>query len=162
METLFIILISILSLITLIASFLLIRGLFPEKVNKIQQTLINNWKRSFWIGLINTILITVFVFGLGSLGGSYGIFYFPAFGIYGAFLIGLLYGLTALVGLLRERLFSEFNPVKGDIRAGAVVLLSSLLPFVGWFLLFPYVISLSVGSVIIAIFQRNKTPETEE
>jgi hypothetical protein len=162
METLFIILISVLSLITLIASFLLFSGLFPEKVQKIQATLTNNWKRSFWIGLSNTILITIFVFGLGSLGGSYGLFYIPAFGIYGAYLIGLLFGLTAFVGYLRGRLFPNISPVKGDIRAGAVVLLSSLLPFIGWFLLFPYLISLSVGSVIITIFQRNKATELEE
>ena len=158
METIFIILISILALITLVASFIFIRGLFPIRVNKIRATMENQWKRSFWLGLVNTVLITIFVVGFGSLGDGSPIFYIPAFGVYGAFLIGLLYGLSAFIQILGERLFPELNPVKRDIKAGAVFLLTSLLPFVGWFLLFPYVLSLSVGAVVITLFKK-KNPE---
>ena len=159
METIFIILISILALITLVASFIFIRGLFPVRVNKIRATMENQWKRSFWLGLVNTVLITIFVVGFGSLGYGSPIFYIPAFGVYGAFLIGLLYGLSAFIQILGERLFPELNPVKRDIKAGAVFLLTSLLPFVGWFLLFPYVLSLSVGAVVITLFQNRKKKE---
>jgi len=67
METFFIIILSALSLVTLVAAFLITRGLFPECVEKVQATLETNWKRSFWIGLLNTILISIFVLGLGSL-----------------------------------------------------------------------------------------------
>ncbi len=165
METIFIILISILALITLVASFIFIRGLFPVRVNKIRATMENQWKRSFWLGLVNTALITIFVVGFGSLGNGSPIFYIPAFAMYGAFLIGLLYGLSAFVQILGERLFPELNPVKRDIKAGAVFLLTSLLPFVGWFLLFPYVISLGVGAVVITLFQnrkKNRKTQTEE
>jgi len=162
METFFTILISILALITLVASFIFFRGLFPDRVSKIQATLEDNWKRSFWLGLVNTILITVFVFGFGSLGNGSPIFYLPAFAMYGAFLIGLLFGLTAFVQILGERLFPDLDPVKRDMKAGAVFVLTSLLPFVGWFLLFPYVISLSVGAVVITIFQERKRRKKEE
>jgi len=157
METFFIIVLSGLSLVTLVAAFIFFRGLFPERVERIQTTLENNWKRSFWIGLLNTILISIFVVGLGSLGRNFGLFYIPAFGIYGAFLIGLLYGLTAFIQILGNRLFPDAGSVKKDIRAGSVFLLASMLPFIGWFLIFPYVISLSVGAVVINIFQRNKS-----
>ncbi len=157
METFFIILISIAALITLVASFIFIRGLFPVRVSKIQATLENNWKRSFWLGLMNTVLITIFVFGFGSLGNGSPILYIPAFAMYGAFLIGLLFGLSAFVQILGERLFPDHNPVKRDIKAGSVFLLTSLLPFVGWFLLFPYVISLSAGAVVITLFRKNPT-----
>ncbi|MCJ7717911.1 MAG: hypothetical protein MUO54_15525 [Anaerolineales bacterium] len=162
METISIILLSTLSLITLITSFIFTRGLFPERVEKIQKTLENNWKRSFWLGLVNTILISIFVIGLGSLGQNSPILYIPAFAIYGALLIGLLFGLTAFIQVLGERLFPEQTPVKRDIRAGAVFLLTGLLPFVGWFLLFPYVISLSVGAVLITLFRKKKSPELQE
>jgi len=163
METFYIILISILALITLVASLIFIRGLFPVRVSKVQDTLENNWKRSFWLGLVNTVLITIFVFGFGSLGNGSPLFYFPAFAMYGAFLIGLLFGLSAFVQILGERLFPNLNPVKRDVKAGSIFLLTSLLPFVGWFLLFPYVISLSVGAVVITLFQnRKKNRETEE
>ena len=153
MQTLFVILFAILSLVTLIASLLLIRGLFPLRVERIRQTLENHWKRSFWIGLLNTVLITIFVLGLGSLADRSPIFFIPTFGIYGAFLIGLLYGLTAFADFLGERLFPERPPVKRIIYSGTVFLIASLLPAIGWFLLFPYGLSLAVGAVVITIFQ---------
>ncbi len=157
METIFVILLSILALITLVASFIFFRGLFPVRVNKIQSTLENHWKRSFWLGLMNTILISIFVIGFGSLGNGSPIFYIPAMAMYGAFLIGLLFGLSAFVQIVGERLFPDLNPVKRDVKAGSVFLLTSLLPFVGWFLIFPYVISLSVGAVVITLFRKNPT-----
>jgi len=159
METFTIILLSILALITLVASFIFFRGLFPIRVSKIQATLENNWKRSFWLGLLNTILITIFVFGFGSLGNGSPLFYIPAFAMYGVFLIGLLFGLAAFVQILGERLFANLDPVKRDVKAGSVLLLTSLLPFVGWFLLFPYVISLSFGAVVITLLQDRKKKE---
>lgn len=156
MQTLFVILFAILSLIALVASLLLMRGLFPFQVEGVRQTLENNWKRAFWIGLLNTVLITIFVLGLGSLADNAPIFFIPTFGIYGAFLIGLLYGLAAFVDFLGDRLFPDQPPVKKDIRAGTVFLLASLLPVVGWFLLFPYAISLAFGAVVIKLFQDRK------
>ncbi|MGB2963744.1 MAG: hypothetical protein WBB69_07130 [Anaerolineales bacterium] len=162
METLSMILLSLLSLITLAASFLFIGGLFPQRVNKVRVTLETNWKRSFWLGLVNTLLITIVVLGLGTMAENFPLFFIPAFAIYGAFLIGLLFGLTAFVQLLGARLFPDLAPVKRDIRSGAVFLLSSLLPVVGWFLLFPYVISLSVGAVVITLFQKEKAPKLPE
>ena len=157
MQTLSVLLFAVLSLAALVASLIFMRGLFPVRVDRVRQTLENNWKRSFWIGLLNTVLITIFVLGLGSLSQGAPIFYIPTFGIYGAFLIGLLYGLAAFVGVLGNRLFPDLPPVKKDIRGGSVFLLSSLLPFVGWFLLFPYGISLAVGAVVITLFQNRKS-----
>ncbi|HDD55155.1 MAG TPA: hypothetical protein ENG59_02805 [Chloroflexi bacterium] len=162
MQTLSVLLFAVLSLAALVASLIFIRGLFPVRVDRVRQTLENNWKRSFWIGLLNTVLITIFVLGLGSLGEGAPIFYIPTFGIYGAFLIGLLYGLAAFIGLLGDWLFPDQPPVKKDIRASAVFLLASLLPFVGWFLLFPYGISLGVGAVIITLFQNRRSKRNEE
>jgi hypothetical protein len=164
MQTLFVILFALLSLLALMASLILTRGLFPARVEQIHLTLENHWKRSFWIGLLNTFLITIFVLGLASLANSAPIFFIPAFGVYGALLIGLLFGLAAFVNFLGNRLFPDQSPVKKEIQAGTVFLLSSLLPVVGWFLIFPYVISLAVGSVVITLFQnrpkaRNRTSE---
>ncbi len=166
METFAVLILSILTLITLIASFVFTRGLFPRKVDLIQAALENHWKRSFWLGLVNTFFITIFVLGLGAIGNNYRIFYLPTFAIYGIFLIGLLFGLTAFVQLLGGRLFPERTPVQRDIRAGAVFLLTGLLPVVGWFLLFPYVICLSVGAVVLTLFRKKpqaaKTVEVED
>jgi hypothetical protein len=161
METLSMILLSILFLITLAASFLFIGGLFPQRVNKVRATLESQWKRSFWLGLVNTILITIVVIGLGNLANNFPLFFIPAFAIYGAFLIGLLFGLTAFVQLLGGRLFSDHSPVGRDLRAGSVFLLTGLLPFVGWFLLFPYVICLSIGAVVFTLFQDRRKKKVD-
>jgi hypothetical protein len=161
MQSLFLILVVLLSLAALIASLIMIRGLFPARVERVRQTLENNWKRSFWIGLLNTVLITIFVLGLGALANSASIFFIPAFGIYGFFLIGLLFGLAAFSRILGERLFPDQTPVLKDIRGGAVYLLASSLPVVGWFLLFPYGISLAVGAVVITFFQDRKKKKEE-
>ena len=96
MENLLIILISILGLMTLVAALILFRALFPLRVEKVKSTLEAHWKRSFWLGLVNTVLITIIVIGLSSLGDGSPIFYIPSFVIYGTYLIGLLYGLSAL------------------------------------------------------------------
>jgi hypothetical protein len=159
METLLIILLSALSLVTLVASLIFIQGLFPIRVQKVQATLEAQWKRSFWIGFANTILITIVVVGLASLGNNAGFFFIPAFVIYGTFLIGLLFGFSAFTQILGDRLFSEDRPVRKAVRSGTVFLLASLLPFVGWFLLFPYVICLAVGAVIITLFQKEENQE---
>ena len=155
METFAVLILSILSLITLIASFVFTRGLFPRKVTLIQAALEDHWKRSFWLGLANTVFITILVLGLGAIGNNYRIFLLPAFAIYGAFLIGLLFGLTAFNQMLGGRLFPDRTPVQRDIRAGAVLLLTGMLPVVGWFLLFPYVICLSIGAVVLTLFPKN-------
>ena len=92
METLFIILITLLSLITLVAAFIFIRGLFPQRVSKVREAIENQWNRAFWIGLVNTIFISIIAFGLGSIAENAALLFIPTFAIYGAFLIGLLYG----------------------------------------------------------------------
>lgn len=166
METFAVLLLTTLSLITLTASFIFTRGLFPHKVDLIQSALENHWKRSFWLGLVNTIFITILVLGLGSIGNNYRVFYLPTFAIFGTFLIGLLFGLTAFIQLLGGRLFPERTPVQRDVWAGAVLLLTGLLPVVGWFLLFPYVICLGVGAVVLTLFRKKpkaaKTDEAED
>lgn len=156
METLSVILLSLISLAALIASVLFMRGLFPARVKKITNTLENQWKRSFWIGLLNTTLITILVIGLSSLSQNAPVFYLPSFVIYSAILIGLLYGLTAFIGLLGDRLFPDLPENKKDIRGGIVFLLASLLPGIGWFLLLPYGLSLSVGAVVITLFEARR------
>ena len=156
METIVIVLISLLALVTLVAALIFIRGLFPLRVEKVQSALEDQWKRSFWLGLVNTVFISIFVFGLGSLAENSPILYIPTFAIYGCLLIALLFGLTGFIQILGIRLFPDAPPIKRDIKSGAILLLTGLLPFVGWFLLFPYVICLAVGGVVLALFQNRK------
>ena len=161
MDTIGIVLISLLALVTLVAALIFIRGLFPLRVEKVMVCLEEQWKRSFWLGLVNTVFISIFVFGLGSLAENAPILFLPTFAVYGFFLIGLLFGLTAFIQILGIRLFPDTLPIKRDIKSGTILLLTGLLPFVGWFLLFPYVICLAVGAVVLALFQNKKT-KTEE
>jgi hypothetical protein len=125
-------------------------------VEKIQTTLNDHWKRSFWLGLVNTVFITIFVIGLSMLASNNQQFLIPAFFIYGAILVGLLFGFSGFIQILGQRLFSEQNHVKRDIQAGIVFVLTGIFPVVGWFIFFPYVICLAVGSVFLTIFKKKE------
>ena len=162
METLAIVIISLLSLVTLVAAFIFIRGLFPERVEKVRLAIENQWNRAFWLGLVNTIFISIIAIGLGAIAENVPWMNVPAFLIYGAFLIGLLYGLTAFTQIIGERLYPDLPTIKRDIRAGVTFLVAGLLPVVGWFLLFPYVICLSVGGVVLALYQNRKPKEPKK
>lgn len=153
METLPIILLSILTLLTLITGFLFLRGLFPGRITAVQFALETSWKRSFWLGLVNTVFTAAVLLGLFSLGESAQGFMILALLLSSLYLLVLLFGLTAISRLLGQRLFPDRKPVPQHVRGGLILLGAGLLPGIGWFLLFPYSCCLAVGCVVLARFQ---------
>jgi hypothetical protein len=159
METLAVLLLSILTLLTLITGFLFLRGLFPGRISAVQIALKSSWKRSFWLGLVNTVFSAAVLLGLFSLGESAQAFMILALLLSSLYLLVLLFGLTAISRLLGQRLFPDRKPVPQHIRGGLILLGAGLLPGIGWFLLFPYSCCLAVGSVVLARFQPVETAD---
>jgi len=59
-------------------------------------------------------------------------------------------------GLIGERILPDL-PAWKQLPWGTVCLaLACALPFVGWFLLLPYVGFIGIGAVILGFFQRDK------
>jgi sorbitol-specific phosphotransferase system component IIBC len=59
-----------------------------------------------------------------------------------------------MVGVLGEKMFSSAESLKRTIWGSVLLTLACALPFVGWFLLFPYVALTGFGAVILSFFQR--------
>lgn len=161
METISLLLILLISAFSLTASFHFLRGFFPRRVERLEEVLEGHWKRSFWLGLVNSLLAAAVLLGLAALGGALPFFFLPGFALAGLILTAVLFGLTALSISLGVRLFPDHGPFHRLTGGAGVMLLSFLVPIAGWFLLLPYALCLALGSVVLAVFQdkKQKSPE---
>jgi hypothetical protein len=80
----------------------------------------------------------------------------PAVVILGILAIVLSFGLAGMSNLIGERLFPDLPAWKQSLWGTVCLALACALPFVGWFLLLPYVGLIGIGAVILGFFQRNQ------
>ncbi len=151
--------IVILLTIALAAYFLVIGTLFTNRAAKTQRVLTAMPGRSFGVGLVNFLFFGVIALVLFSLAENAGnfvkvILITPALLITAALVIMLSFGLTGMVNLLGEHIFSEQPAWKRTIFGTATLSFACALPVVGWFLLFPYVSFVGIGAFILGLFQR--------
>ena len=146
----------------LAAYFLVIQALFPQHVRKTVSNSQSMPARSFGIGLVNFVfffVIAAVLLSVAENAGSFirGILTIPAFIILAFLTIALSLGLVGMSNLIGERLFPDFSSWKQTLWGTVCLSLACALPFVGWFLLLPYVGFVGVGAVILGFFQRNST-----
>ena len=146
--------------ITLAAYFLVIGALFTSRVTKTQTSLNLTPGRSFGLGLVNFFFFGLIAFVLLSLAenaGSFvkGILTIPALIILTFLTILLSLGLTATVQHLAERLFPDMVNWKRNLCSAVILCIACALPFVGWFLLLPYVAFTGIGATILGFFQKS-------
>jgi hypothetical protein len=146
--------------ISLSAYFLVIGALFPNRVAKTQVSLNIALGRSVGLGLVNFFFFGLIAFVLLSLADkagpvTKGILTIPASLIL-AFLASLLsIGLTASIQHLAERIFPDIINWKRNLWSAIILCIACALPFVGWFLLLPYVTFASIGATILGFFQKS-------
>jgi hypothetical protein len=70
--------------------------------------------------------------------------------------VGLSFGSAGMAQLAGKRLAPTQGEVRRDIWGALVLSLGSALPFVGWFLLLPYVELVGLGAFIIGFFHRER------
>jgi len=162
METLALIVLILFSAVTIIALFLIMRLLFPRRLDRIQITAQTQPKRSFWLGLVNTLFASALTLGSLAVGDTFSPFFIISFAISGAFLVGLFMGLSALSQLVGTRLLPAKNAPLQLIWGSTVVILASLTPIIGWFLLFPYLSFRGFGAAILSFFTPKHGSESEE
>ncbi len=146
--------------ITLAAYFLVIGALFTARVAKTQTSLNLTPGRSFGLGMVNFFFFGLIAFVLLSLAenaGSFvkGILTLPALIILTFLTILLSLGLTATVQHLAERLFPDLVNWKRNLWSAVILCIACALPFVGWFLLLPYVAFTGIGATILGFFQKS-------
>lgn len=153
--------ITILMTIGLAAYFLVVNALFPQRIAKTKAIIQSMPARSFGIGLVNFVFFAVIAMVLLSVAENTGpfvrgILIIPAVIILVFLAIVLSFGLTGMANFIGERIFPDVSTWKQTLWGTVSLSLACALPFVGWFLLLPYVGFVGIGAVILGFFQREK------
>lgn len=141
------------------AYFLVVNALFAARVTRIRSIAQSMPGRSFGIGLVNFLFFMVIALVLLSIAENAGPFIrgaltIPAMIILALLVIGLSLGLAGMSNLIGERILPELPVWKQTFWGTVCLSLACALPFVGWFLLLPYVGFVGIGAVILGVIQR--------
>jgi hypothetical protein len=162
MQNLFLVFISG---VCLIALFLVTGYLFPMRMDRIQSIVTNIPGRSFLLGLVNTLFFAALILGFVALGDAFGLQWISIFAILllTIYLIALIFGLVGMVKMIGIRLSGSTDSNRQVIFGAMVLIFACLTPFIGWFILFPYIGLTGVGAFVISIFKGSSSvlPELE-
>jgi hypothetical protein len=153
--------IIILLLVGLTAYFLVLNALFAARLTRIRSIAQSMPARSFGIGLVNFLffsVIAIVLFSIAENAGSFikGILSIPAILILALLALVLSFGLAGMSNLIGERIFPDLAAWRQTLWGTVCLTLACALPFVGWFLLLPYVGFVGIGAVILGFLQRDK------
>jgi ABC-type sulfate transport system permease component len=145
----------------LAAYFLVLNALFPQRIANTKSMIQAMPARSFAIGVVNFVffaVIALVLFSVAENAGPFikGILTIPAVVILASLGIVLSMGLVGMSNLIGERTFPDLSAWKQTFWGTVCLSLACALPFVGWFLLFPYVGFAGIGAMILGYFQREK------
>jgi hypothetical protein len=147
--------------IGLVAYFLVASALFPARIVKTKTMIQSMPARSLGIGLVNFTFFAVIALVLLSVAENAGTFIrgiltIPAIIILAVLSVGLSLGMTGISSLIGERLFPDLSSWRQTLWGTVCLSFASAVPFVGWFLLFPYVSFVGIGAVILGFLHREK------
>ena len=155
-------LITLLLIAGLVAYFLVLSALFAPRLMRTTSIAQSVPARSLGLGFVNFSFFAVIALVLLSIAENAGPFVrgiltIPPLIILAALAVGLSLGLAAMSNLIGERIFPDL-PAWKQILWGTVCLsLACALPFVGWFLLLPYVGLVGIGAVILGFMPNRGT-----
>jgi hypothetical protein len=148
--------------ITLTAFITLVERVFSPTATKCAEAIrISLWK-SFLIGLVNAvffIFLAALMFNVarGQLNGLLaGLVNLIAVVILVALGILASIGLSGFSFWLEERIANSEHSLTTALKSSLLLVLACMAPFVGWFLLTPFVVSTSIGSAIQTVFRRKE------
>jgi hypothetical protein len=155
------VLVIILLTIGLIAYLLVVTALFPQRTGKTKSVIQSTAVRSLGIGLVNFLFFAVIPMALLSVAENGGPLFQVILTIPAVFILSILgiilsMGLSAMATFVGERLFPDLAAWKQTLWGTVCLTLACAVPFVGWFLLLPYVGFVGIGAVILGFFQREK------
>jgi hypothetical protein len=150
----------------IIAMFSAIHLLLPVMVENTRVKLEGSIGNAFLLGLVNLVFFGVTAIVLSWLAGLIRDNWSGPAAFLAVFLglvvlvillalaAFILDGLVALVTLLGTRIGPARTPFMSDLRGGLLLVLACLSPYVGWFVFTPAVVCISLGSAILALFQK--------
>jgi len=149
--------------VSLSAYFLVINALFASRVDKTQRVINQMPGRSFGVGLVNfvffgVILVVLFTITDGNANRVNSIvrifLLIPTLALTALLTAILSLGIAGVVQVLGERIFPDLSGLRRSIAGTVTASLACALPFVGWFLLLPFIALTGFGAVILGFFQR--------
>ena len=147
--------------ITLTAFITLVGRLFTVPVSRITEAIkVSQWK-PIVIGLVNAvffILLAALLFNFArSLSGLFaGFVAIIALAILAALGILASIGLSGFSCWLEERISTSERTLATSLRITLLLVLACMAPFVGWFLLTPFVVATGLGAGIQILFQKKE------
>ncbi|MCI0554617.1 MAG: hypothetical protein L0287_27015 [Anaerolineae bacterium] len=162
-DVLRLVLIILLMAVCFAAYFLVIGAFFPKRVANAQRVINQMAWRSLAVGFVNFLFFGVILAVLLTITDGNAnrvnsvvrvVLLIPTLVLAALFIAVLSFGLAGMVNVLGERLLPESNALKRSVSGTVILTFSCALPFVGWFLLLPYVALTGFGAVILGFFQR--------
>ena len=148
--------------ITLTAFIVFVGRLFPAPVTHSAGVIKTSLWKPFLIGLVNAVFFTavaafMFNFARDQLSGLFaGLVSLVALAILAALgVLGTL-GLSGFSFWLEERLLGGEHSLTISLKSTLLLVLACMAPFVGWFLLTPFVIATGLGAAIQFVFRRKE------
>ncbi|HUS84089.1 MAG TPA: hypothetical protein VMX56_03010 [Anaerolineales bacterium] len=155
-QPLFLLLLVVLMGFCLAAFFIILDSLFGGLVAGIRQSAEEKPGKAFWVGLVNTIFLIAIAIGFVTLAemtvlGLVLVVPALAVGIFVA--AGIVFGLAGMVSLIAGLLFPGKEGWKSKASGAGVLILACLVPYIGWFGLFPYVGLRGFGAFILHLME---------
>ena len=152
--------------ISLVAFFTVVNVVFSTLVSKMEEKSDESPGRSFFLGLLNTAFIAVLSLALWSIAenSGIGILAVPSLILLALFAIGVIFGGTALVRTIGKRLYPDREERTQMLRGGLITLLACTVPYIGWFILLPYLLLRGFGAFLMtmtAAYRARRTPAVE-
>lgn len=147
-------------IVALVAFFLVIGILFPNRVARSQVIAETMTGRALLVGGVNFLFMTAIILVLFALAdqSGVGLLALPGLALLFALGVALSIGMAGLCQLVGARIAAERSPWR-QVATGATVLsAASLLPIVGWFGLLPYIGVLGLGAFIISLIPTTSPP----
>jgi hypothetical protein len=152
----------------LVAFFVTLEALFGELVEGITRSAEEKPGRAFWVGLGNAIFLGAIAAGLISTGeySAFGlVLAVPGAAVCIFVAVGIVFGLAGMVRLIAGLVFPGKEGWKLQASGAGVVILACLVPYIGWFGLFPYLGLRGFGAFILhlmELYRANRMRKQEE
>jgi hypothetical protein len=149
--------------LTLVAFFLVLGALFPERIARTGRLAGQSPGRSLALGLLNAVFLASLVVALLAVSEwtRLRVLGFPALLLVVLAAVAASFGLAGVTQLVGERLLPDRGPALRQAAGALAAGLACALPFAGWFLLLPYLLLVGLGAFILSFFDLGPRPRLD-
>ena len=144
----------------LIALLIVLSVLFPQHLQRSSRTAGQSPGRSFLIGAVNVVFFGALA--LAMLSGGVPLLQGIGVAIAALLIVAMAIGLGGMVQLTGERILPTAAPLRRTAWSALIVVAACLTPYVGWLLLFPYLVFRGVGGWLLGWLRERRDRRAPE